>query len=366
MLSSVLALVTEAYGGYGGIAQYNSDLLDAFGRSTEVRDISVIARRRTPISSSFGRRARIISSHRSRTGFMLAALIRGVLHRYEIVFCGHINFALLAFTIARIQGARLIVQTHGIEVWKAPAWWNRYAVDHADLVLAVSRYTRAQLLTWTEIQPERIIVVANTYREQFCTGDAKEARIRIGLHGKKVLLTVGRLDARQKHKGHDRMIRLLPRLRNEYPNLVYVVVGEGSDRKRLESLANQCGVASMVQFRGRVSADELVEYYRAADLLVMPSTGDGFGIVFLEAIACGTAVVGLDTGGVRDAMADGDLGQAVREEELGDTVIQALAPGRASESNLPERLRARFGRQVFVSRIESLIGRLVNDHATTR
>jgi phosphatidyl-myo-inositol dimannoside synthase len=275
-----------------------------------------------------------------------------------VVFCGHINLIALAFVVARIHGARLVVQAHGIEVWSAPGSIKRYLIDHADMILSVSRFTRARLLEWSVIPHERVIVVANTYRSEFCIGQANENHTPKGLEGKKVLLTVGRLDACQQHKGHEKVIRCLPHIRDKYPDLVYVIVGEGKDRERLETLAKQLAVSSIVQFTGRISDRALVDYYRSADLLVMPSTGDGFGIVFLEAMACGTPVLGLDAGGVRDAMGDGDLGLVIKEDELSDALDRALAMRPVPRLTLSDRVRSRFGRQIFESRIQNVIERL--------
>jgi phosphatidylinositol alpha-1,6-mannosyltransferase len=278
--------------------------------------------------------------------------------RFDVVFCGHINLIPLAFLVARIHGARLVVQAHGIEVWSAPDSIKRYSIDRADMILSVSRFTRCRLLEWSVVPPERVIVVANTYRREFCIGQEDEIRTPKGLEGKKVLLTVGRLDACQQHKGHEKVIRCLPQVWNRYPDLVYVIVGEGKDRERLETLVRQLAVSSIVQFTGRISNQALVDYYRAADLLVMPSTGDGFGIVFLEAMACGTPVLGLDAGGVRDAMGDGDLGLVIKEDELSDAIDRALATCPVPRLTLSDRVRSRFGRQIFESRIQNAIERL--------
>ena len=355
---SVLALVTEAYGGYGGIAQYNCDLLDALRKNPEIKDIMVVARRETSAPRGPRRRLRIINPRGRLVGFVFGVLAHAMLRRFDIVFCGHINFVPLAALIARIHGARLILQTHGIDAWNAPEAWNRYTVAQADLVLCVSRFTRARLLSWSDIDPERVVVVGNTYRDEFSIADAKKIRTPHGLEEKTVLLTVGRLDGRQKHKGHDRVIRCLPRLRHQHPDIVYVIVGEGNDRERLQNLAAQCEVASMIRFPGRVSDRELVDFYRAADLFVMPSTGDGFGIVFLEAMACGTPVLGVDVGGVRDAMADGDLGLAVQDDGFEEALDRAIALRGAPRPELSNRVRARFGRTVFDARIDAVIRRV--------
>ena len=126
-----------------------------------------------------------------------------------------------------------------------------------------------------------------------------------------MLLTVGRMDARERYKGHDRVIEALPQLVAAGHDVIYVVVGEGDDVDRLKVSAVEAGVADRVRFIGAVGRETLVDAYRMADLFVMPSTGEGFGIAFLEAMACGTPALGLAIAGAADALADGELGTVV-------------------------------------------------------
>ena len=118
------------------------------------------------------------------------------------------------------------------------------------------------------------------------------------------------MDSRERYKGHDRVIAAIPDLVAKGHDIRYLVVGEGDDRARLEALARDAGVSDRVRFLGAVGLQSLVETYRMADLFVMPSTGEGFGVAFLEAMASGTPALGLDVAGAKDALADGELGTA--------------------------------------------------------
>ena len=138
---------------------------------------------------------------------------------------------------------------------------------------------------------------------------------------------------------------------------IYVVIGEGDDRARLEMLAREAGVGERVRFLGAVGRQTLVEAYRMADLFVMPSTGEGFGIAFLEAMASGTPALGLAVAGARDALADGELGMAVTESELLSALARALERPKPNGHALAAAVRARFGRERFaVARIQFSIG----------
>jgi len=229
----------------------------------------------------------------------------------------------------------------------------------ADLVLCVSRHTRSAVLSWAEIAPERVLVVPDTVREAFTPGDGSTQRTALALEGKRILLTVGRMDPRERYKGHDRVIAAISNLVAKGHNICYLVVGEGTDRIRLEALARGAGVSERVRFLGRVGLQALVEIYRMADLFVMPSTGEGFGVAFLEAMASGTPALGLGVAGAKDALADGRLGMAVAEDELADAIDRVLAGSRSEPDALAREVRALFGRERFAQSARTALNRLM-------
>ena len=109
-----------------------------------------------------------------------------------------------------------------------------------------------------------------------------------------MLLTVGRMASCERYKGHDHVIAAIPDLVRRGHDVVYLIIGEGDDRARLEEIARKIGVAERVRFLGAVDQEHLAGSYRMADLFVMPSAGEGFGIAFLEAMASGTPAFGFD------------------------------------------------------------------------
>ena len=190
---------------------------------------------------------------------------------------------------------------------------RRGALRRAESVFPVSHYTGG-LLRELGVDGARIEVVPNGVDPaQYFPGDASALRGQLGLAGKTVLLTVGRLVER---KGIDTVLAALPELVRTYPELAYVIVGEGPDRSRLERLIQASGAASHVHLLGRAPAGSMRDYYNLCDVFVMPARSDaqdveGFGLVFLEASACGKPVVGARTGGVVDAVRDGETGLLV-------------------------------------------------------
>jgi len=355
---AMLALVTDAFGGRGGIAQYNRDLLGALAGSRAVSSITVLPRLAPdPVETPTG--ITQDPPRRDRVRYAVAALRAALMTRPDLIFCGHLYMAPLCALIARLTRAKLIVQMHGVEAWPRPSRLQRAAVEAADLVLCVSRFTRGCVLGWAVIVPERLVVLPNTVGAAFTPGDRSGLRAAWGLQHKRVLLTVGRLDSRERYKGHERVIDAMPQLIDAGHDVVYLVVGEGDDRAWLEAFACAAGLADRVRFIGSVEPPRLIEIYRAADLFVMPSTGEGFGIAFLEAMASGTPALGLAVAGAQDALADGDLGIGVTETGLAAALARALKCTRCDREALARGVRARFGWQNFTAGARAAITRVL-------
>lgn len=352
----VLALVTDAFGAPGGVAQYNRDLLAAIGA---MANVVVLPRhgRHTESKPSAG-----ITQAPARTGrlaYSVSALRLAASFKPDVIFCGHLFHSPLAALLSRTFPTSLVVQAHGIEAWPAPKEIIRRSVASADLVLSVSRYTRQQILAWSRLPPERLVVLPNTVREEFTPGDKAAARAMLRLGPERTILSVGRLDARERYKGHDRVIEALAQLKAEGFDITYLVAGDGSDRHRLAGLASAAGVADRVRFLGDVPAELLPGLYRACDLFVLPSTGEGFGIVFLEAMACGVPALGLGVGGARDALADGELGIMSSPDRLAADLRAALSSERPGTSDGRSMAVAeRFGRDRFAERARAIFSRL--------
>lgn len=235
---------------------------------------------------------------------------------------------------------------------------RNFSLTHADLLLPVSQYT-AGLLHDRGVPSNRTHVLSNgTDPNHFRPHDDTSLRERLGLEERPLLLTVGRLVPR---KGIDTVIRALPAVLQALPDVAHVVVGTGPDRSRLEALAVDEGVENHVHFQGAVSYNELPFYYSTADLFVMPAREEppdveGFGIVFLEANACGTPVVGSRTGGIPDAIVEGKTG------------VLASPTDAASVANAIEQLLTDADRAAEMGRRgrERVVREATWDHVATR
>lgn len=356
-MSGILALITDGFGGSGGIAQYNRDLIKALTLCPGIERIVVLPRLGEAAAGALPAGVRQLKPRRNAAAYSLAA-IRAALTQgpFDAVFCGHLHLAPLARFVAWLLDVPLWLQLHGWEAWRAPRRLARRAAERASLITAVSRYTRSRFLTVCGVDPARVRVLPPTVDRSFGRGvRSAELAARYGVCGKRVLLTVGRLDPAERRKGQDQVIGALPGIVATFPDVVFLIVGGGADKARLETLARELHVADHVVFAGTVSGDELLQIYRLADVFVMPSTQEGFGIVFLEAVASGLRVVGGKADGSADALADGAIGTLI---DPSDTPALVRAVTAALEGNGVEPVgAARFRVGNFSQHVRELTER---------
>lgn len=354
-----LALVSDAYGGTGGIALYNRDAIEAMCADPLVKQVVALPRvAPNPVEPMPGKLDYDISGLASNFGYARALLRQLLRGKFDLIYCAHVNLIPLAHIASLISGAPWVLCTYGTDAWvPIPRKASRNWLKFAEGVISVSGVTRERLLGWCPIAPERCVVIPNAVRLGDFAPQSKDAGLlaRYGLEGRTVIMTLGRLDPDEQAKGFDRMIALLPELARDVPDIAYLIVGKGDDRANLERLAAEHGVSDRVVFTGFVAEEEKTAHYNLADAYVMPSTGEGFGYVFLEALACGVPVVASSLDGGREAVLEGELGAVVDPFDpaaLKAAILAALAAPRI----VPERL-SHFGIPAFVERMTAFLHR---------
>jgi phosphatidylinositol alpha-1,6-mannosyltransferase len=244
----------------------------------------------------------------------------------------------------------------------------RRVCEAADLVIANSEYTRKLVLEGAPGAKVLAIPLAVDH-EHFSPGDAQEAKRRFGVANKVVLSTVSRLDS---YKGHDVVLRAIAasseRIRR---NLVYLIAGKGPHQSELERQVTELGLTEHVRFLGFVAEDDLPDLYRASDLFLLCSRQaaerqevEGFGLVFLEAQACGIPVIGTRTGGIPDAVKEGEGGWLIEQgdaaalsrflSQLVDNPTAFLEAGKCARNRVERQCTWEHYMRRFVATLESL------------
>jgi len=326
----VLLLTTDAYGGHGGIALYNRDVVDALAESSEIDEVVVIPRTlQFPATDVPGKVRFIATAAGGKFRFVRAALAAARGH-YDLVICGHINLLPLAATLNLKLGAPLVLMVYGIDVWRRPGSWTRQWLTGVDAVWSISAITRDRMNEWAGLPESRFVLLPNAIHEERY-GLAKKRTDLMALYrleGRKVIMTLARLSRSEAYKGVDEVLEILPSLIETDPTLIYLVAGDGDDRPRLEAKAAALGLKDKTIFTGFVEEKDKADYFRLADAFVMPGRGEGFGFVFLEAMACGVPVVGSLVDGSREALLGGELGGLVdpaSQASIREGILRALA-----------------------------------------
>lgn len=328
----VVMLLTDGFGSVGGIAKFNRDFLQALDACAMVERVHAQPRlipgpieEIIPEAVVYDRRAAD-----GKTAFMrrLGARVAG--GDVDLLICGHLHLLPAAWLLARLRGARLALIIHGIEAWDPPpkVLTNPLA-RNVDTVVSVSRHSAERFTRWSKVPMDRVFILPNCVDlNRFQPRDRDSMLVeRYGLQSNKVIMTMGRLASQERYKGFDEVIEILPELLKRLPTIKYLIVGDGPDRPRLESKARALRLSNKIVFTGYIRESEKEAHYNLADAFVMPSMGEGFGIVLIEAAACGVPVVGSRVDGSREALLDGRLGQLVNPRnpnELLEAIVHTI------------------------------------------
>jgi phosphatidylinositol alpha-1,6-mannosyltransferase len=280
---------------------------------------------------------------RSKSKFVASAL-HVALRKPTLIVALHPHLALIVAAMKFCAPrSRTVVFTHGIEVWTPLKRTRRSALQRSDMILAPSADTKRQLvvhqgvaegkirkLRWSlgpEFSPSAVPGTNGPLPESFSRG--------------RVILTVGRWDAREAYKGVDHLIMALPALLAKIPEVRLVAIGNGTDLPRLKRLAEERAVADHVHFLPQLQPEELSAAYGACEFFALPSRGEGFGLVFLEAMSHGKPVIGGAHGGTPEIIEEGISGYLVQHgdvKQLTERLLRLLSD---------ESCRRRMGEQAF-------------------
>lgn len=328
----ILVLTTDAFGGHGGIAKFNRDLLTALCAHSECTEVVAIPRSMPNTSESLPSGLTYITEGLNGKCKYIAAVLKYIIkkNQFDLIVCGHINILSLAILAKHMVRAPVLLFIYGIDAWRpTKSLLTNYLVRGVDAFISISKVTKRRFLSWATLREEKGFILPNAIDlDRFKPGEKPSALLdRYGLRGKTVLMTLGRLVAKERCKGFDEMLELLPDMIKEDSDIFYLIVGDGADRSRLEDKVKQLGLTGHVVFAGLIDEEEKALHYHLADTYIMPSRGEGFGFVFLEAMACGIPVVASKVDGSREAVRNGKLGILVdpdKPDEIKAGILEAL------------------------------------------
>ncbi|MEB3280972.1 MAG: glycosyltransferase family 4 protein [Lyngbya sp.] len=357
----------------GGIQVYSSFFLEALQQIKNSVKYDVFLKHDSQISSAFtpltNTRFHVAGKWpmKWRTAIFVSQLLGyGILQNPNLIISTHLNFSIAADYLKRLKGIPYWAIAHGIEAWNIQRPSLKKALHNADKILCVSNYTRDRLIKEQNLNPEKLSLLPNTFDSNRFKISSKPSYLleRYKLKPEQpIILTVNRLVSQESYRGYDKILEVLPQIRQVIPNVHYIIAGKGDDRPRLEKSIVEQQLQDCVTLAGFVPDSELCDHYNLGDVFAMPSKFEGFGIVFLEALACGKPVLAGNQDGAIDALSQGELGALVNPDdtkEIAKTLVEVLQ--RTYPLPLmyqPEALRKRvieiYGFEQFKARLNQSI-----------
>ncbi len=348
----------------GGVQRYTTTLSTALRQILQPQNVRLLA-----IAGAGKGHAKL--SFLTKARFVGPAVRTAMGWRPRLIICTHVGLAPLGWLLRFLFRSRYWVTAHGVEVWDALSFAKRFGLRKADQVLCVSAFTREQVVRRHQCPAKRLPVLPNVLPDSLLSVTPDPELLgRLGANRGRVILTVGRLSAAERYKGHNVVLEALPRIAERYPGAIYLIAGDGDDRPRLEQMAENLGVKDRVLFAGEMDDAGLAACYQACAVFVLPaktlladhgSQGEGFGIAFLEAMAFGKPVIGPNAGAPAEFIRHGQHGFLVdpqNPEEVAQAVLALLdEPERASRMGEQGRalVLAEFSLGAMIRRLEELL-----------
>lgn len=290
-----------------------------------------------------------------------------IARRARVVVLSHVNLLPVGWLIKFLSPkTKLILITHGIEIWNPLKIGILKMLRKCDRILAVSSYTRNRIIEVHKIAPEKCCVLNNCL-DPFLQLPQKNSNLdlreRYGF-GKedKIIFTLTRISAEERYKGYDKVIEALALLQEKHPSAKYLISGsaDATEKKKIIDQVKSLKIEDKVVLSGFIAETEIADHFQLADVYIMPSKKEGFGIVFIEAMFYKLPVIAGNTDGSTDALLSGKLGILVDPDNIitiKDSLDKILS-GRNSFIPDPKILMSNFGYQAYKEHIENLVCRI--------
>ena len=308
-----ILMVAGSLKSIGGIEKYNTDLFNSITKLNH----NVILVERFP------------GKFFAKFVFFLKCIFKFFIYKPDYIICGHLNFLPIIYLLRKFKDIKYSVSIYGIEIIPELKSIIKEAINKADKIITISNYTKSLIIRKLPNVENRIFMLKSAVNADEFNIEKKDAhKINLlSLKNKKIILTLARLSTNED-KGQHRVLKSLPKIIEQIPNAVYLIVGGGNDDRINKFLFENPILSKSVCFTGEILNQEKKIFYNLADVFIMPSKTEGFGIVFIEALACGLPVICSDGYGCRGGLLGGELGKLVDPEDtnsISNIIIECLS-----------------------------------------
>ena len=288
--------------------------------------------------------------------------------KFNVIILSHINLASVGMIIKLLNpGCKVWLIAHGIEVWRPLSSTKKQFLKRCDKIICVSNYTQQQMIKWHKVD-KSVCQVLNNAIDPFmklpeCFTKPQHLIDRYQLNNNyPIIFTLTRMASTEKNKGYEQVINAVSRLKSTFPHIKYVLSGQYDqlEQARISKLLVDYDLTEQVILTGFIKETELADHFLMADLFVLPSKKEGFGIVFIEALALGLPVICGNADGSIDAIRNGELGKAVNADdadELFNCIVACLATPLTAlkRKELQDRCIMYFNETDYINKLQLLL-----------
>ena len=367
MHRGILFLTLKVFSATGGIEKMNRVAGKAFNETGE--DVKIFSSHdEKRIENKYFPSEIFFPFNGNRIKFSIKSIQEGV--KSKLVILSHINLLSVGYFIKLLSPkTKLVLFAHGIEVWKPLSSFKKKMLVKCDQVWAVSNFTKDKITQLGYVKSNHSIVLNNCLDPflQKENNDSKSGKLLSRYNISKdnfILLTLTRLNSAEKYKGYDKVLQSLQTLIKVYPHLRYLIIGKYDDEEkaRMDKLIRSMNLHHAVIFAGYIPEEELSAHYKLADLYIMPSLGEGFGIVFIEAMYNDVPVIAGNKDGSIDALLNGRLGLLVNPDDKEEitSAIKKVINDKSSFKPDQTLLMQNFSYEVYKEKIKAALKNLMN------
>ena len=296
-----------------------------------------------------------------KVGFVSRAIRQGA--RSRVVILSHINLLMIGWFIKKLSPrTQIILMSHGIEIWGRVSRAKAMMLSAVDEFWAVSQYTRQRIMESHGMDGQKVKVLNNCLDPYLPL--PKNISVPRGLAQRygiapddKLLFTLSRLSSKEKYKGYDDVIDALSELK--HLPIKYLIGGkaDATELAQLQQRIQAAGLQQQVILAGYIPDAELAAHFAMSHCYIMPSSKEGFGIVFIEAMYYGVPVIGGNADGTTDALLQGKLGTLVPPGNIAairEAILSVLSSPQQHAPNA-QSLRQHFSYPVYKQKLQALL-----------
>jgi glycosyltransferase involved in cell wall biosynthesis len=286
--------------------------------------------------------------------------------KYDVIILSHINLLLVGWLVKIIYPKKKIMLfAHGIEIWGKLPKQKEMMIKCCDAIIPVSYFTSQKIQEVHHISPAKCFVLNNCLDPFMPLGKEfignKDLRLRYGYKpSEKILFTLTRLSSKERYKGYDKVLEALVNVKKNHPDIKYLIAGSYDEKEKIyiTELSQKLGLHDSLILAGFIPDEELVAHFSFADIYIMPSMKEGFGIVFIEAMYYGLPVIAGNKDGSVDALCNGQLGMLVDPSDIQAIELAIDEVLKNPVANKPDKklLLSKFSYESYKRNFEDILG----------